>query len=281
MKRGYSQLNSLMETTQLNYSLMDTPLLPVNELEHQSMLRTALQMQKTADLIIKQCKQQSDQMLTPQFSYKEEISEIESDAFIGSMKPSCSSKLPKVGNTLTTHCENTENERDAFIGSQSRTSSESSYSMKSSCSSGLPSKHSKPNTGNTPTQLRHFNYQPITITFKEFEDRLATQLSEATLQFELLRKFPFLHDFRSKYIIPLTEKFRGHKHIDLADLAETDEDFRTGFLDSYNAIFVEGCHIPRETRSLGKKAKKETKERIMYRHLIFDLWEMLGLLFLI
>jgi hypothetical protein len=173
-----------------------------------------------------------------------------------------------------------ENDPDAFIGLQSRTSSETSHSTTSSGSSSLPSNHSRPKVGKKPpTELRHFHYPPKTITFKEFNDLLATRLSIETMQYELSRKFLSLYTFRNQYIIPLSVKFRGHRHIDLADLAETDEAFRNGFLDAYKGIFVEGCHIRREPRSSGKIAKKDTEERKMYRDLIVDLWTMLGLFF--
>jgi hypothetical protein len=303
MKRGYSQLNSSKEKTQENYSIMEKSEL-ANELEYQEMLRTASQMQKSLDTLLKQCKQYSDQMPKPHYSFEEEVPEnvadkcfqscsSKPDAFISSessyskKQPSCSSSLPSkhsqliVGNSPTMNCKNLENDPDAeHFGLQSRTSSETSHSTTSSCSSSLPFNHSRPKVGKkTPTELRHFHYQPKTITFKEFNDLLATRLSVETMQYELPRKFPFFYTFRNKYIIPLSEKFRGHRHIDLADLAETDEVFRNGFLDAYNGIFVEGCHIRREPRSSGKIAKKDTEERKMYIHLIVDLWTMLGFVF--
>jgi len=298
MKRSYSQMNSSKETTQENNSIMEKSE-PANELEYQELLRTASQMQKNLNALLKQCKQHSDQMPKPHYSFEEEITEnvadkcfqscsSKPDAFISSessysKKPSCSSSLPSkhsqliVGNSPTMHRENLENDPDAFIGLQSRTSSEKSHSTTSSYSSSLPSNHSRPKVGKKPpTDLRHFRYPPKTITFKEFNDLLATQLSVETMQYELPRKFPNFNTFRNKYIIPLSEKFRGHRHI---DLEETDEVFRNGFLDAYNAIFVEGCHLRREPRSSGKIAKKDTEERKMYRDLIVDFWTMLGLFF--
>ena len=55
--------------------------------------------------------------------------------------------------------------------------------------------------------------------------------------------------------------------------------FCNGFENSYNAIFVQGCHIPRVPRAPGQPAIPETAERIQYRILIGDLWEILGLSF--
>ena len=81
-----------------------------------------------------------------------------------------------------------------------------------------------------------------------------------------------------EYIIPLTINFPGDKDIDLA-LMDDAETFRDGFENSYNAIFVQGCHIPRVPRAPGQPAIPETAERIQYRILIRDLWEILGLLF--
>jgi hypothetical protein len=121
--------------------------------------------------------------------------------------------------------------------------------------------------------------EAIQFLAKEFNDLLATRLSIETMQYELPRKFPYFNTFRHNYIIPLSVKFRGHRHIDLADLAETNEVFRNGFLDSYKAIFVEGCHIKREKRPSGQIAKKDTEARRMYIHLLVDLWTMLGLFF--
>lgn len=272
MKRSYSQLNSSKETTQENNSIMEKSE-PANESEYQELLRTASQMQKNLDALLKQCKQHSDQMSKPHYSFEEEISENVPDKCF----QSCSSSFPSkhsqliVGNSPTMHRDNLENDPDAFIGLQSRTSSETSHST---------SNHSRPKVGKKPpTELRHFRYPPKTITFKEFNDLLAKRLSAETMQYELPRKFPYLYTFRNEYIIPLSVKFRGHRHIDLADLAETDEVFRNGFLDAYNSIFVKGCHIRREPRSSGKIAKKDTEERKMYIHLIVDLWTMLGLFF--
>jgi hypothetical protein len=94
----------------------------------------------------------------------------------------------------------------------------------------------------------------------------------------LLRKFPSLHAFREEYIIPLKINFPGEKDIDLA-LMDDAETFCNGFENSYNAIFVQGCHIPRVPRAPGQPAIPETAERIQYRVLIRDLWEILGLLF--
>jgi hypothetical protein len=278
MKRSYSS----KETTEENQKSE-----PANELDYQEMLRTAAQMQKNLDKLLKQCKQRSDQMPKPHHTFEEEIQDASiSPESSYSKKPSCNSSLPSkhsqliVGNSPTMHRENLENDPDAFIGLQSRTSSETSHSTTSSGSSSLPSNHSRPKVGKKPpTTLRHFIYQKKTVTLKEFKDLLATQLSVETMQYVLPRKFPYFNTFRDKYIIPLSEKFRGHRHIDLADLEETDEVFRNGFLNAYNAIFVEGCHNKREKRPSGQIAKKDNEARMMYIHLIVDLWTMLGLFF--
>ena len=67
--------------------------------------------------------------------------------------------------------------------------------------------------------------------------------------------------------------------LDLSCLVGDDDMFRKGFESSYESIFVKGCHIPRIPRAAGITAIPETKHRIMYRHLIKDLWEILGSLF--
>ena len=162
------------------------------------------------------------------------------------------------------------------IGSQSKTSSEKSDQTEKSDQS--LSSQSKRKRIKIPTDHRHFKYQPQTLTLKEFKQRLATRLSDEVLGSELLRKFPSLHAFREEYLIPLTIKFPGEKDIELA-LMDDAETFRNGFENSYNTIFVQGCHIPRVPRAPGQPAIPETAERIQYRILIRDLWEILGLLF--
>ena len=167
---------------------------------------------------------------------------------------------------------------NALIGSLSRTSSENSnHSTESSSSNGsaqLPNKRKK-----IPTTHRHFRYQPLTLTLNEFKLRLASRLSEAVLESELMIKFPSLYAFREEYIIPLTIKFPCTKTLDLSCLVGDDDMFRKGFESTYESIFVKGCHVPRLPRAAGITAIPETKQRIMYRHLIKDLWEILGSLF--
>ena len=167
---------------------------------------------------------------------------------------------------------------NALIGSLSRTSSENSnHSTESSSSNGsaqLPNKRKK-----IPTTHRHFRYQPLTLTLNEFKLRLASRLSEAVLESELMIKFPSLYAFREEYIIPLTIKFPCTKTLDLSCLVGDDDMFRKGFESTYESIFVKGCHVPRLPRAAGITAIPETKQRIMYHHLIKDLWEILGSLF--
>jgi hypothetical protein len=171
-----------------------------------------------------------------------------------------------------------ESSHNELIGSQSRTSSENSnHTTESSTSNGsvqLPNKRKK-----IPTSHRHFRYQPLTLTLNEFKLRLAARLSEDVLETELMVKFPSLYAFREEYIIPLTRKFPCTKTLDLSCLVGDDDMFRKGFESSYESIFVKGCHVPRIPRAAGKTAIPETKQRIMYRHLIKDLWEILGSLF--
>jgi hypothetical protein len=111
------------------------------------------------------------------------------------------------------------------------------------------------------------------LTFSEFEQRLKDKLPDAVMESELLKKFPSLHQFRLAYIIPLAAMYPGQKQI---ELSITDPAFLAGFLGSYRSIFTEGCHIPREPRKEGVKPTPETKERIMYRITIKDIWELLG-----
>ena len=171
----------------------------------------------------------------------------------------------------------TDSDNDCIgIGSQSRTTSEKSDQTTESSSSKLPS-FSKRKRMKIQTDHRHFKYEPKTLTLNEFKKRLATRLSDEVIGSELLRKFPSLHAFREEYIIPLTINFPGEKDIELS-LMDDAETFRNGFENSYNTIFVQGCHIPRVPRAPGQPAIPETAERIQYRILIRDLWEILGLL---
>jgi hypothetical protein len=156
------------------------------------------------------------------------------------------------------------NSDNVLIGSQSRTSSKSSNSNHSSMK--------------VPTSHPHFMTQHSILSSREYKDRLVERLSEAVLESELKKKFPALYSFREEYIIPLARKFPCTKDIELTSI-EDDDNFLKGFESSYDAIFVKGCHIPRTPRKKGQQAIEETKERRMYRTLIKDLWEILGLIF--
>jgi hypothetical protein len=64
------------------------------------------------------------------------------------------------------------------------------------------------------------------------------------------------------------------------DADNSIKEFRNGFENSYNAILCKvRCHIRRVPRAPGQPVIRETAERIQYRILIKDLWEILGLLF--
>ena len=173
-----------------------------------------------------------------------------------------------------------ESSDNAQIGSQSRTSSEYlNHTTESSTGNGstqLPNEKKK----KIPPTHRHFRYQPLILTLKEFQLRLAAHLSEDELESDLIIKFPSLYAFREKnVIIILTENFPCARTLDLSCLVG-DDVFRRGFKSSYDSIFVKGCHIPRIPRAAGITAFPEIKHRIMYRNLIKDLWEILGSLFL-
>jgi hypothetical protein len=83
-----------------------------------------------------------------------------------------------------------------------RTSSESSTSSTTASNS----KKRK-----IPTAHRHFTYQPLKFTLKEFTERLKGKLSVDESELKLLEFFPSLHGFRKEFIIPLTEKYPGKK----------------------------------------------------------------------
>jgi len=152
----------------------------------------------------------------------------------------------------------TENMEPSLIGSESRTMSESTTST--SCIEQSTSKQK------LPTTHRHYLSEPMRLTFSEFEQRLKDKLPDSVMESELLKKFPSLHQFRIAYIIPLAAMFPGQKQI---ELSITDPVFSALFLQR-------ACHIRRKQRQEGVKPTPETKERIMYRITIKDIWEQLG-----
>jgi hypothetical protein len=123
-----------------------------------------------------------------------------------------------------------------------------------------------------PSAHRHFKYQPLKWTLKEFTERLKGKLSVDESELKLLELFPSLHDFRKKFIIPLTVKYPGDKEIELMGC---DKDFCSEFVASYKSLFVEGCHISRVQRIAGF-TPKDNEERTMYCVLIRALWEIVG-----
>ena len=145
-----------------------------------------------------------------------------------------------------------------------RTSSESSTSSTTASNS----KKRK-----IPTAHRHFTYQPLKFTLKEFTERLKGKLSVDELELKLLELFPSLHGFRKEFIIPLTEKYPGNKEIELMDC---DKKFCSEFVASYKSLFIEGCHISRVQRIAGVKPPESNGERTMYCVLIRALWEIVG-----
>ena len=108
---------------------------------------------------------------------------------------------------------------------------------------------------------------------------MAARLSEDVVETELMIKFLSLYAAREEFIIPLTRKFSCARNIDLSNIVG-DDVFRRGFESSYDSIFVKGCQIPRIPRAAGMRAFPESKQRIIFRNLIKDLWEILDSLLL-
>jgi hypothetical protein len=172
-------------------------------------------------------------------------------------------RTPPTSSSTSSELESFSNEECTEPPDLTRTSSESSTTSTtaSNCKKRkIPSAH------------RHFRCKPLKLTFKEFTERLKGKLSVDESELKLLELFPSLHDFRKKFVIPLTEKYPGDKEIELMDC---DKDFCSEFVASYKYLFVEGCHISREQRIAGF-TPKDNEERTMYCVLIRALWEIVG-----
>lgn len=141
---------------------------------------------------------------------------------------------------------------------------------------GSNKRKNKSTDQNCPSAHRHFNIEPSSLSLKDFKIKLAVKLSESVMEYQLLKNFPLLHDFRKTFVLPLKEKYPLEKEIDLKDNDENS----MRFLDAFKTLFVKGCHVKREPRRKGIKAVPDKSERIMFRNLIKDLWEILGLRFL-
>jgi hypothetical protein len=242
MKRTFSQSNSTEPATQTSaYELLDNDMIQqVTAAVSKSVIEQLLTLQKmkTGELDVHV---QSNQMLTPVSSHSNQM----------------------ITSSLL------ESEETVLIGSGSRTSSNSSTSFNTTNTQH----QSISNILKLPKSHRHFLAEPRSWTFSQFQSRLQAQLPDAVMESELLKKFPTFHEFRIKYINPLKVKFPDQK---LIELTHTDHDFCSEFLESYRIVFKLGCHVLRGTRQPGVKAIPDTKERIMYRILIKDLWELLG-----
>ena len=111
---------------------------------------------------------------------------------------------------------------------------------------------------------------------EDFMTRLNDKLSKEVLDLQLESRFPILKAFRNQFILPLSESVEHDEAVDLKDVKDFPiEDF----LRNYQLIFIDGCHVRRETRKKGSSCIPDTKERSMYRDLITDLWVLLGNLF--
>ena len=266
-----------MQRTFIHSNSMETPpqtSLDINTIEQitasvsAAVLQQVMMHMKTTGGVHQQS--QSNQTLTPQTS--------QSNHMLTPQSSQSSYMLTSPNQIITTSLRQSDqmlsppspkNMEPSLIGSECRTMSESTTSI--SCIEQSTSKQKKKNA--LPTTHRHFLSAPMHLTFSEFEQRLKDKLPDAVMESELLKKFPSLHQFRLAYIIPLAAMYPGQKQI---ELSITDPAFLAGFLGSYRSIFTEGCHIPREPRKEGVKPTPETKERIMYRITIKDIWELLG-----
>jgi len=120
----------------------------------------------------------------------------------------------------------------------------------------------------------HFQMPKATLTIEDFMTRLNDKLSKEVLDLHLESRFSILNAFRNQFIVPLSESVGHDEAVDLKDVKDFPiEDF----LRNYQLIFIDGCHVRRETRKKGSNCIPDTKERSMYRDLITDLWVLLGI----
>ncbi len=125
---------------------------------------------------------------------------------------------------------------------------------------------------------RQFRVPFLELSPADFKNRLEERLSEEVMKGKLVTLFQPFSVFREKYIIPLSEAYSG-ENVEMGRIRDTSGFDTAGFMTSYADLFVDGCLVQRKGRREGLKGARvipDTKERIMFRNLFKDLWELLG-----
>lgn len=164
----------------------------------------------------------------------------------------------------------TPNSEISHSSSPSESSTASCISRTSTCSTVTSGGH------------RQFKLPYLLLTPEEFDRRLKERLPEDVINEKLVSLFHPFSVFREKFILPLSEKYPGQA-IELTD--NTLGIDVAGFMAAYGTLFVEGCHISRLLRKKkeekGKVVIPDKNERVMFRNLFRDLWEILGMIIML
>ena len=161
--------------------------------------------------------------------------------------------------------------------SMQSSSSSSSLSRTTTSESSQSSRSSDPSTAISEGH-RQFQLEPLLLSPEDFTARLKTNLPESVLKEKLLKYFLPFNIFREKYILPLSEKYKG-QDVELKDVQGIVK--IEDFMQDYFELFIGGCHVTRKVRKLGQKGKDitpDTQERIMFRNLFTELWSLLGMI---
>ena len=172
--------------------------------------------------------------------------------------------------------KNNYNKRTPQTSMQSSSSS-SSLSRTTTSESSQSSRSSDPSTAISEGH-RQFQLEALVLSPEGFTARLKSNLPEAVLKEKLLKYFLPFNIFREKYILPLSEKYKG-KDVELKDVPGI---FKVeDFMQDYFELFIGGCHVTRKVRNLGEKGKDiipDKQERIMFRNLFTEFWSLLGMM---
>ena len=161
--------------------------------------------------------------------------------------------------------------------SMQSSSSSLSLSRTTTSESSQSSKSSDPSTAKSDGH-RQFQLESLRLSPEDFTARLKSKLPEAVLKENLLRYFLPFSNFREKYILPLSEKYK-ELDVELRDVPGIVK--IEDFMQDYFQLFIGGCHVSRKVRNLGEKGKDiipDTQERIMFRNLFTELWSLLGMM---
>jgi hypothetical protein len=179
-----------------------------------------------------------------------------------------------MGNMRNNHLE-----KQKYTESPAANGSSTSSLSRASTESSTSSRSSGVNRKALSDGHRQFRVPFLELSPADFKNRLKERLSEEVMEGKLVTLFQPLSVFREKYIVPLSETYSG-ENVEMSRIRDTSSGFDTaGFMKFYVDLFVDGCLVQRKGRSEGLKGARvipDTKERIMFRNLFKDLWELLG-----